>query len=500
MHLFQHHPLGARIPASVHAVCCSLPTLADVRRYEEKDPATLQQIPVGYPRFVTHQYVRKLVAHLTQRHALGNRALFLAASPRAATELAAFCGAPDPALLPLDGYVGVHFAPDGDAARRATAYLQHTGTGVSSRQAEDALAAAGLVTPQQEVLHPAADPAQDVRAEVARVLGAEASDVWLTRSGMAAFHSVFETARAIQSARGRNIWLQLGWLYIDTQRVLERFLSPTERHIKLLRVNDRAAIDAAFRDHGSHIAGVITEIPTNPLLTCADLDHLGDLCERHGAFRLYDPSTESPFNVRLLEHSDATVVSITKYFANEGDVMMGVAALNPTSPFYDRMRAALPARIEHPYVRDVRRLAHEMQDAGNVVARINANTRQLVSFLERHPRVRRVHWACSPETRTHYARVAPGAEDAAGSLLTIELAKPLDAFYDRARLVKGPSFGVRFSLMCPFLYLAHYDLVTSAQGRKALQDIGLDPELVRISVGTEPFDALRDVFAEALDG
>src|SRR5262245_28663690 len=38
MPVFPPLPLGQRIPASPHAVSCSLPTIGDVRGYEEKKP------------------------------------------------------------------------------------------------------------------------------------------------------------------------------------------------------------------------------------------------------------------------------------------------------------------------------------------------------------------------------------------------------------------------------------------------------------------------------
>jgi cystathionine gamma-synthase len=48
------------------------------------------------------------------------------------------------------------------------------------------------------------------------------------------------------------------------------------------------------------------------------------------------------------------------------------------------------------------------------------------------------------------------------------------------------------------MYLAHYDLVTSEEGRTFLKSVGIDPELIRISVGEEPYEAIEQVFAEAL--
>jgi cystathionine gamma-synthase len=75
----------------------------------------------------------------------------------------------------------------------------------------------------------------------------------------------------------------------------------------------------------------------------------------------------------------------------------------------------------------------------------------------------------------------------------------LARFYDRLTLPKGPSFGMRTSLICPFIYLAHYDLVTSETGRATLAAHGLSPDLLRLSVGCEPVAEIIAALRDALD-
>jgi cystathionine gamma-synthase len=83
-------------------------------------------------------------------------------------------------------------------------------------------------------------------------------------------------------------------------------------------------------------------------------------------------------------------------------------------------------------------------------------------------------------------------------MISFTLRGRLDAFYDRLRLPKGPSFGMRTTLICPFMYLAHYDMVTTPGGRAELKANGLDPDLLRLCVGTEPADEIIAALAEAL--
>src|SRR3954468_7986863 len=94
MPVFPPLPLGQRIPASPHAVSCSLPTMRDVRGYEEKDPETLRQLTSGYPRFVVHPFAKQLAAHFTATMpALAGRTLWLTTSQQMARALVAHLGA-----------------------------------------------------------------------------------------------------------------------------------------------------------------------------------------------------------------------------------------------------------------------------------------------------------------------------------------------------------------------------------------------------------------------
>ena len=83
------------------------------------------------------------------------------------------------------------------------------------------------------------------------------------------------------------------------------------------------------------------------------------------------------------------------------------------------------------------------------------------------------------------------------SVLSFTLKTPLAPFYDAVRLPKGPSFGMKSSLISPFIYIAHYDLVKTAAGRAELAASGIDPELLRLSVGSEPVDEIIAALAEA---
>ncbi len=505
MSAFQHLPLGRRIPDRLHAVSVSLPTMRDVIGYEEKDPVVVGHMTSGYPRFVLNPCLCRLTEHLTLRHGLAGRTLWLTASVRSAKELAAHLEkAPAArgariALFADGGLNGVSHSENPDLYAEAKTLLQHTGMFLSSREAEDALVRFDVL-PAAE-----AEPlfAGDAATEITRVLkrampAADNANVFHACSGMNAVYAAFRAVSELQAARGRTVWVQLGWLYRDTIGLLKKFTQdPARDYVYLPDVADMPAIERLFAERGREIAGVFAETPTNPLIQTPDVPALARLTRRHGAKLVLDPSVVSLFCVDVLPHADLVVNSLTKFAASEGDVIAGVVAVNPAGPDAAELRKRVAQHLEPVYSRDLARLAFEIGGCEQFVSRLNNVTPQIVAWLESHPKVGRVYWTLSPDSRANYLKIAR-SPSAVGGMLSFTLKTPLAPFYDAVCLPKGPSFGMRDSLISPFIYVAHYDLVRTAAGRAELAASGIDPELLRLSIGSEPVDEIIAALAEAL--
>ncbi|HEY9156191.1 MAG TPA: PLP-dependent transferase, partial [Opitutaceae bacterium] len=128
MSVFTHLPLGQRIPASLHGVSCSLPTMRAVIGYEEKHPEIVSQMTSGYPRFVQHPFLKQASAHLLKTLGLSDHSLWLTSSHRAAEALRVWLGETSGArVLDQGGVSGVYFPTNTDVFARAKTFLQHTG-------------------------------------------------------------------------------------------------------------------------------------------------------------------------------------------------------------------------------------------------------------------------------------------------------------------------------------------------------------------------------------
>ena len=502
MSVFKHLPLGQRIPPSPHAVSCSLPTLRDVRGYEEKAPETMQHLTSGYPRFVVSPFTRQLATHLLAvTPALKGQTLWLTSSPRMAHALAAQLnsGPVTVNVFSNEGLYGVAHGASAEVSARAKTFLQNVGGFISSREAEDHLVRLGLISAAEAETTFQGDAASEVRRVLHRAFpGTSDADLLLATCGMNAVHAAFRASAELQASRGRTVWIQLGWLYLDTIAILKKFTRTPSDYVYVRDPLDREGIERLFTRHGHQIAGVIAELPTNPLIQTPDLAALAALCRTHGAHLLVDPSVASPFNLQILPHCDLVVASLTKYCGSEGDLTAGIIAVNPQSPDAAELRARAGTELEPVYPRDLARLAHQIGETDTVIARINETTARVATFLEQHPKVRDVFWALHPASRENYLKIAR-SPTAIGGMITFTVRGRMEPVYDRLRLPKGPSFGMKTTLICPFMYLAHYDLVTTPAGIAELAASKLDPDLLRLCCGTEPSDEIINALAEALD-
>lgn len=474
-----------------------------VRGYEEKDPEIVRHLTNGYPRFVVHPFTRQLVQHLTDTTpALRGRTLWLASSPAMARALAEHLTPARGATLYTEhGLSGVSHPESAETYALAKVYLQNLGGYLSSRKAEDLLVQLGLIPSA----HPEETFPGDAPAEIRRHLrpllpGTTDADLTLSNCGMSAIHAAFRAVNAVQAPRGRTVWLQLGWLYLDTIAILQKYTSAPADYVYVRDVSDLDAIRRIFTAHGARIAGVIAEVPTNPLIQTPDLPAIAGLCRRHGAHLLVDASMSSIFALDVLPHADVVIGSLTKYTASEGDLTAGLAAVNPAGPDATALRTGIAAAAEPLYARDAARLAWQINHTTDVLAKVHASTPRVVAFLEQHPAVKAVHWALQAGSRDNYLKLAR-TPDATGGMITFTLRQPgaLERFYDTLRLPKGPSFGMKATLICPFMYLAHYDLVTTPAGLAELAASKLEPDLLRLCVGTEPVEEIIAALREALE-
>jgi cystathionine gamma-synthase len=424
----------------------------------------------GYPRFFFHPLITKVRTALEPKP--GRNVLPLA-DQSAAEQCAALAQGK---AVEVDGLWAAYFPAENLPVARA--YWQHAGRILSSRAAEDWLGSKQLRAPDTA-------REQTLRERLAAWSGAPAQNISLYPSGMAAIYRAFEVVTARRPGK-RTV--MFGFPYTDTLKILEKFGSGVEFFPR----GDAADL-ASLRDllAREEIAGIFCEFPSNPLLNTPDLPALHEMALSRGVPVIVDDTIGTFFNVDVLPHVDFVATSLTKAISGEGDVMAGALTVNQHGLFAAHLPSVAPGGI---YARDLEVLDNNSRDFPERMQVANSNALALARYLAAHPAVERVWYpGLDPSPVYEQLRKPQGGYGAVVSFLPRHAAQNTPRIFESLRLSHGISLGTKYSLVCPYVQLAHYHELAWAR------ECGIDPYLLRVAVGTEPWEDLRDRFAKSND-
>jgi cystathionine beta-lyase/cystathionine gamma-synthase len=275
-------------------------------------------------------------------------------------------------------------------------------------------------------------------------------------------------------------------------------------HVTFVDATEAAAVEAAVTET---TRAIFVEAISNPLLRLADLPGLAELARRRGLALLVDSTFASPALLRPLEHG-ATAVhhSATKFLSGHGDVTAGVLVGSRSLVDAARAQAIRVGLNLGPFdawltLRGVRTLALRME-------RHSANALELARYLAGRGEVARVHYPGLPEHPQH-ALARTLLPDGFGGMLTVELADGaagVNRFFGALAgesgsgageapiaLAFAPSFG---DVTTTWTYPARTSHRPLSDDERA--KLGIGPGLVRLSVGIEDVEDLKDALDRAL--
>jgi cystathionine gamma-synthase len=489
-------PLGKSLPQdNPHAVSVSLPTMADVIGYEENDPAVVDRMESGYPRFFMNKLVGVLCEATRKIHRIPDSVELLPLMSHQSLSIVERKFASAIKCVEEEGCVFLLVEKGSDNLQEIKDFIRHTGILLSSRKAEDILFSKGIIPVKfDESLADEKEASVSVKTLLSEAYGAGlVENIFLANSGMNAVYAVFEAINRFQSNTPRQSVIQAGWLYLDTLEIIRKYSNDS---ILVNSVADPAALEARIISEHDTIGAVFTEVPNNPLLECVDLPRLYQLCQVYEIPLIVDATIGTAFNLDVLPYCDIAVESLTKFACGKGDVLMGAVILNPQSKLAGKLHCHISQNLVEPYARDIQRLAVNMEGYAARVQTVSGNTKRILEYLEQSPAVSRVHSVLHPGSCANFQKIRKNP-DALPGLISVVFDKGLKYYYDRLRFAKGPTLGTEFTLAMPYVYLAHYDMVKTPAGRAALERKGLHPELLRISIGTEPADEIIRALKEA---
>ena len=264
--------------------------------------------------------------------------------------------------------------------------------------------------------------------------------------------------------------------YGGTYRLISKVWGPLGVEWSAVDLTDIDALAASWPDDTKL---VWLETPTNPLLTCIDIEAIAALAHAHGALVVVDNTFATPYLQQpLVLGADVVVHSATKYLGGHSDVVGGFLAVNDDA-IADQLRYMQNAAGAVPAPFDCYLVLRGVKTLGVRMDRHCSNARAVVDLLVRHPAVDRVYYPQLPDHPGHAAAAKQMSDF--GGMVSFTVAAGEDA---AKRVAASTSlFTLAESLGAVESLIEHPGAMTHASA--AGSPLEVPDNLVRLSVGIE---------------
>lgn len=316
-------------------------------------------------------------------------------------------------------------------------------------------------------------------------------------------------------------------LYGGSYNLIAHTLAPRGVASTFVDVHDLKAVEDAIRPSTKVL---FIETFGNPNSDVSDIDRLSEIAHRHNIPLIVDNTFGTPYLIRPIEHgADVVVHSATKFLGGHGTSLGGIIvdagtfdwkgnaekfpSLGKPDPSY---HGAIFADVAGAAAFVTRIRAVLLRDTGATISPFNAflllqgvetlslrierhveNALNVVEYLSRHPKVRRVNHPSLPSHPDHdlYSRLFPHG---AGSIFTFEIEGGQNEAW---RFIDSLEI---FSLLANVadvksLVIHPYTTTHSQLSSEELERQHITPSTVRLSIGTEHIDDLLADIKQALE-
>ena len=363
------------------------------------------------------------------------------------------------------------------------------------------------------------NPTQDVLEQRVAALEGGVAALALASGAAAITYAVQALAQA-----GEHIVAQKT-IYGGSYNLLAHTLPQFGISTTFVDAHDLSQVEEAIRPNTK---AIYLETLGNPNSDIPDIDAIAAIAHRHGLPLVIDNTFGTPYLIRPIAHgADIVVHSATKFLGGHGTTLGGIivdsgkfdwkaagkyAPIAEPNPSYHGVSfadAAGPAAFV-TYIRAIL-----LRDTGATISPFNAflllqgvetlslrldrhaeNTRKVVDYLSRHPKVERVNHPSLPGHPDHalYQKYFPNG---GASIFTFEIKGGLEdaqRFIDKLKI-----FSLLANVADVKSLVIHPATTTHSQlSPEELLDQGIKPNTIRLSIGTEHIDDILEDLAQAL--
>lgn len=308
-------------------------------------------------------------------------------------------------------------------------------------------------------------------------------------------------------------------IYGGSYNLLAHTLPPLGITASFVNIHDLNEVETAIRDN---TRAIYIETLGNPNSDVPDIAALAELAHRHGLPLVVDNTFGTPYLIRPIEHgADIVVHSATKFLGGHGTTLGGIIvdsgnfdwsasgrypAVAAPNPSYHGVafteaagRAAFVTYIRAVLLRDMGAtispfaaflLLQGIETLSLRVERHAENTKRVIDFLTSQDAVERVNHPSLPDHPDHalYERYFPNG---GGSIFTFDIkggVTEAHRFIDSLKI-----FSLLANVADVKSLVIHPATTTHSQmTAEELTELNINPNTIRLSIGTEHIDDILD--------
>ena len=315
-------------------------------------------------------------------------------------------------------------------------------------------------------------------------------------------------------------------IYGGSANLLEHTLPGLGITTTFVDAHDLSAVEGAIQEN---TRAIYIETLGNPNSDIPDIDAIAAIAHKHNLPLVVDNTFGTPYLIRPIEHgADIVVHSATKFIGGHGTTLGGIivdsgkydwkksgkfpsiAAPNPSYHGISFADAVGPAAFV-TYIRAIL-----LRDTGATISPFNAflllqgvetlslrldrhiyNTKKVIEYLSKHPKVEKVNHPSLKDHPDHalYEKYFPNG---GGSIFTFNIKGGVEEahkFIDNLQV-----FSLLANVADVKSLVIHPATTTHSQlTEEELADVGIQPNTIRLSIGTEHIDDILFDLKEALD-
>ncbi|MBR3118564.1 bifunctional cystathionine gamma-lyase/homocysteine desulfhydrase [Oceanobacillus profundus] len=280
-------------------------------------------------------------------------------------------------------------------------------------------------------------------------------------------------------------------VYGGSYRLMSKVLNRFDLEHTFTNTSSSDEVEAAIQENTK---AIFVETPTNPLLKITDIRKMAEIARKHDILLIVDNTFATPYWQQPLDlGADIVLHSATKYIGGHSDVVAGLVVVN-TEELAEQLHfiqnsvgAVLGPQDSWLIMRGIKTLAIRMEA-------IEANTKKIVSFLEKHESVSTIYY---PGRETHSGHeIAKQQTTGFGGMVSFDVgsAEKADEVLGKVNyFTLAESLGAVESLISVPAKMTHASIPAERR-----QELGITDGLIRISVGIEDADDLIDDLKIAL--